>query len=497
MINRGNYDCCALVKMNKKYICKTERTKYQRYTPDSFVKSLFKVNPDIEVLSVFAKTTERIEVKCKKCGHIWSPKAYSLLQGKGCPECAHIIGSKNNAGKTGLKSHKTFVDELARVDNSIVVTGEYINSHTNIKCKCYRCNYEWSAKPYSLLQGHGCPRCAKSGTSFMEQLILLAFRTALENENILSRDKSLIGMELDIVIPNLSIAIEPGNWFLHKWSLNRDEKKRLLCRDKGIRLITIYDKYPKNTEPPFSEDCYIFSDDLNIVDHSVIHNLIYVLFSECGINKQFSDDEWNRLEFLAYGNSKSITHEGFVEKLSAIKPDIEVIGLYENANRRIEVKCKKCGFSWQAIPANLLEGDGCRKCGAKIRGDKERRNQSDFENELKAFIPTIKVIGTYVSRHKPIKLQCLRCGNIWETTPGSLLRKEHRNNPENNGCPECAKKRMGTPKKRVKNIDTGEIFESAVEASQKYKIVPSSIRQCCRGKSKTANGFHWIYIDSE
>ncbi len=471
-----------------------ERKNYRRYTTESYKEKLFQVNPNVELLSDFTKSTEVIEVKCLKCGNIWTTKAFSLLQGRGCPKCAHKTGAQNNHGKTGLKHSDTFRNELAQIDDSIEVIGEYINTHTNISCKCKRCNHIWNSKPYSLLQGHGCPRCAKSGTSFMEQLILLSFRKVIGNENVLSRDKSLIDMELDIVVPKFKIAIEPGNWFLHKRSLKRDGEKRLRCRAIGFQLITIYDKYPKETEPPFSNNCYVFHNDLNKEDHSIIHNLIYELFLKCEIVKSFSPSEWSVLEEQAYENSKALTHEEFIKRLFAIRPDIEVIGQYENANRRIAVRCRKCGFSWNGIPASLLSGDGCRKCGAKIRGDKERRKQEYYENELYSLIPTVKVIGTYTGRHKPIKVQCLKCGTVWEPTAGSLLRKEYCNS-SNNGCPTCSKSKIVTPKKKVMNIDTGEIFDSAISAGEKYGTVPSAIRQCCRGKSKSSNGYHWKYIE--
>ena len=504
--NRNKIDCVCNVCGNKWSVipysilngigcpecAKRKRMSYRRYTPESFEEKVAKVNDDVELLSKFTKSTDRIRVRCKKCGNVWQPKAFSLIQGKGCPKCAHINGAKNNIGKTGLKTREIFVEQLSKVDNSIEVISEYVNTHTNIKCKCFRCGHIWDAKPYSLLQGHGCPRCAKSGTSFMEQLILLCFREAVGDNEVLSRDKSLIGMELDIIIPKYKVAIEPGNWFLHQRSIKRDERKRQLCENKGFRLITIYDKYPENKKTPFFDNCFVFSDDLNKADHSIIRSLIYALFNECNIIKQFKSNEWEKLEGLAYENSKALTHEEFVKRLFAIRPDIKVIGKYRNANRRIEVKCKKCGYSWYGVPANLLVGDGCRKCGAKVRGEKERRKQEDFEEELRVLIPSVKVIGEYKSRHKPIRVRCLKCKTVWDTTPGSLLRKDRKK--DNNGCPTCAKQKRGTTRKRVINIDTGEEFASAVEAGYKYDIVPSAIRQCCRGKSKTAKGYHWKYL---
>ena len=63
----------------------------------------------------------------------------------------------------------------------------------------------------------------------MEQFIKGSFEKALGEDSVLSRDKTAIGMELDIYIPSFKIAIEPGNWLLHKKSLNRDKTKRERC----------------------------------------------------------------------------------------------------------------------------------------------------------------------------------------------------------------------------------------------------------------------------
>ena len=249
-------------------------------THEEFVNEIRTVNPLITIVGRYTKATERIDVICNSCGYSWSPKAYSLSQGKGCPHCSAIRGSKNNHGKTGLKDKLKFVDDLAKVDSSIIVIEDYQNTHKKIKCKCSICGTCWSAMPYSLLQGHGCPRCAKSGTSFMEQYILLSFQSVLGSSSVVSRDRQTIGMELDIYIPELRLAIEPGNWYLHKNSLARDEQKRHRCDDKGIRLITIYDKYPKFELPPFEVDCFVFDEDLNKADRQLIQNLVRNLFRE-------------------------------------------------------------------------------------------------------------------------------------------------------------------------------------------------------------------------
>ena len=49
-------------------------------------------------------------------------------------------------------------------------------------------------------------------------------------------------------------------------------------------------------------------------------------------------------------------------------------------------------------------------------------------------------------------------------------------------------------KRKVRNIETGEIFNSIKEAAQKYSIVPTHITRVCRGKRKQTGGFHWEYV---
>lgn len=462
-------------------------------TPSKFIEEMKIINPDIRVIGLYTKAVEPVLVQCLICGKEWSPKAYSLLSGKGCPHCSAIKGAKNNKGKTGLKGKDTFVDQMKEIHPNIKVLSDYVSTHTDIECCCMYCGHKWRAKPYSLLQGHGCPRCAKSGTSFMEQLIYLTCCYAFGEDRVWSRDRKTIGMELDIVVPDYKVAIEPGSWKLHRKSQERDRKKRDNCHKKGYRLITIYDSYPAGEKAPFDSDCYVFSDDLNKADHEIIRNLILEILNSVGIQIEIDEFTWNDLEQLAYDNTRAKTHYDFVKEMNKKMPSIEVLGKYVNANQRVMVKCLNCGFEWGAIPANIIRGDGCRKCGARTRGNNQRRNQQDFENELKIRIPSIKVVGSYISRHKPIKVQCLRCGNIWEPTPGSLLRKDRK--ADNNGCPICAKSKMRIPPKRVQNKDTGEIFMSAVEAGDKYNINPSAIRQCCRGINRTSNGYHWKYLE--
>ena len=134
----------------------------KRKTHEQFVSELFECNPSIEVNSEYQGSNSPIEVKCKVCGYIWSPRPSSLLRGTGCPYCVGNI----------KRTHEDFVEKLNEINPTIEVLEKYVNTDTKIKVKCKNCGREWYSTPNNLLDGHGCGRCAgrKSHNEFVEEL---------------------------------------------------------------------------------------------------------------------------------------------------------------------------------------------------------------------------------------------------------------------------------------------------------------------------------------
>lgn len=392
-------------------------------THEQFIKELKKINPDIDVVGKYSRAVDRVEVKCKRCGLNWEPKAYSLIQGKGCPHCSKVRGATKNKGLTGTKGINDFKRQLSIVDDSIEISGEYKNNKTKVECRCKRCGNIWYARPNSLLFKHGCPRCMRSGTSFMEQFLLLSMKKVFGEDKVFSRDKSLIGMELDIYIPHKAFAIEPGNWYLHRRNIQRDTTKRIKCEEKGIILFTIYDQFRDKPDTlPFTDNCFCYEGDYNRSDHAAIRSLVIKLLDTMETTYSFTENDWKEIEEQAYSNSLSVTTEGFKKRLSEINKDIAVIGEYKNANIRIKVKCKKCGYEWDAVPANLLAGDGCRRCGSKKAHEKLLVGTEEYKRRLSSINPDIEVIGNYSGGHSRIHVRCKICGYEWNPVAKSLYR---------------------------------------------------------------------------
>ena len=450
--------------------CFLVRNSVSRSMKESdFLKQVSENNPNIEIVGKFTKRTDHIDVKCRICGYCWSPIASSIQYGSGCPKCA-----KNHSSDNRRMTQEEFLSRLRSINSDVHVLGEYVTIDTPILCECEICGFKWEPTPYSLLIGRGCRRCSRSGTSFMEQFIFHSFAHSLGENEVLSRDKNSIGMELDIYIPLFKVAIEPGTWAFHKKSLGRDKLKRNVCKEHGIRLITIYDSYPKTKTAPFANDCYVFSDDYNSSDHSNIRALVLKLFNALGVDSEFTEDEWRDIEQKAYRDAKAKNTSKFIEELNLIRSDVEVIGTYLSSKMPIEVRCKKCNCVWSARPANLLHMSGCPECSKTNRTNKQRKTHKQFIRELKEVQPQIEIIGKYTKGKDHINARCGICGTEWSPIAASLLNGE--------GCPLCGKKKKADGRRKSQRQFEEELRKICpnIEVIGEYTGTNDSIRVKCK-----------------
>lgn len=135
---------------------KVKRVQKRTKTHNQFIKELKEVNHDIEVLDTYETANTKIKVKCKIDGHIWEAKPASLLNGIGCPKCGRVRTAQKRT-----KTHEQFIEELKQINPNIEVLDTYKKGHTKILCKCKIDGYEWKTAPTTLLNGCGCPVCAK------------------------------------------------------------------------------------------------------------------------------------------------------------------------------------------------------------------------------------------------------------------------------------------------------------------------------------------------
>ena len=105
----------------------------------------------------YINNSTKIRHKCKH-GHIYKQSPNSHLRGRGCPIC-------NNT----KKSHEQYLKECKEKGYDLPIEG-YINNSTKIKHKCSK-GHVYSQSPIHHLNGSGCPICKGNKKKFSEKYL--------------------------------------------------------------------------------------------------------------------------------------------------------------------------------------------------------------------------------------------------------------------------------------------------------------------------------------
>lgn len=395
---------------------KMERIQSSTSTQEEFEHKVALKNPHLKITSKYTKARNPISFKCLVCSNEQNINRASVLTEveNYCPKC----------NKKYRYDTKAFKDEISNINPYIEIIGEYISNSEKIQCRCKVCGHIWEPLATNLQRGTGCPECNVTGTSFAEQFLLWSFRKIYGDDAVLHREKSIIGLELDIYIPSIKLAIEPGGWYWHKEQYNKDLSKYSLCKDNDIRCIVIYDQvysdilneYPK-------DDFWFYSLDLG-KNYDILKNIVYRISSEViGVSVFLSDDDWE--EILTKAKDQNVKrHEIFLAKFQQRNKhakDILIKNKYYRNTDSIECECIVCGYGkkgeWVTTGQSLLAGSGCPCCAGNLLKGSEQ-----FVKEVQAINPNIKVIGKYINLKSPIQCCSRKCGHEWMDQPRNLLR---------------------------------------------------------------------------
>lgn len=173
-------------------------------------------------------------------------RACTHLRGHDCPKC----GYAQNAIKR-TKPLEKFIEDAIRVhgDKYDYSQTVYIGAKKKVAIRCKKHNMVFWQKPNAHLNGNGCPICAQSRLE-SDVLRMLRFQKILfDVEKSFDWLVYKGNLFLDFFLPEYSIAIEcQGEQHFHacdyyggesayRLTKQRDERKRRLCEEHGIKVL--------------------------------------------------------------------------------------------------------------------------------------------------------------------------------------------------------------------------------------------------------------------
>lgn len=295
---------------------------------DSFGKQLISEwtgicedNRHYEIDEVARASNKKFKWICSK-GHEWISAIQTRTSNKsGCPYCfknsqSEIASkaklSEKNSLKTWCLSNGSFGKQLMSEWVGDCENGKHYKidevaraSGKKFKWKCSK-GHEWlTTVNIRTYQKQGCPYCNTHRTSYPEQFIYHSLKQiypSAENRcKVLKSQQNTRGIEFDIGVPEIPLCIEYSSTYWHKGREEKDQYKKDLCEQCGVRLIQIIDDSYNELEHITSDDYICFKMNYSQQDEILEVIVDYILNS---LGHSISEIDIERVKQEAYENSK-------------------------------------------------------------------------------------------------------------------------------------------------------------------------------------------------
>jgi predicted pyridoxine 5'-phosphate oxidase superfamily flavin-nucleotide-binding protein len=381
--------------------------------------------------------------RCRTCGHEWKATMGNRTRGTGCPKCAGKVVTKDNclsathpvvaakwdygrnAGLTPenvkasshkrvyflcAKGHSTphYVYQMVMNGGCKICAGQVATPEENLEAWFPEVAAQWhptkngDLKPsmvrprshnivwwlcprghvYEMTvdkrtgRGSGCSRCRKGPSKQQMRAyseIACVFPDAFFNEKV-------DGLEADIWIPSLRIAIEFDGFPWHSKRVDADNAKFDQWKETGIRVIRLRDSRLPNAM------CLASASFKSTICKANVDALLRLIASEVPIDQNLqkrlnaylqADSFQNTPLFRAlvarfglppkHGSvsdlAPKVTREWDHEKNAPLTPEVVSYA----SNERIWFRCSKCGHSYHVrLDHRVLRKSGCPVCAGKL-----------------------------------------------------------------------------------------------------------------------------------
>lgn len=310
------------------------------------------------------------------------------------------------------RTPEEFIKKVKETRPDYEVLSEYVNNSTKVKVR-HECGYEYEVTPGHLLDGRGCPKCARESK-----------RKKLSAEPATRFYSALNNMGFELVDPNFVYT----NCF-EKVAL-RCKKCGRVCYKTPANLVRGHGCKHCSQAKAMSREKFVKlleekAPDWELAgDYSGMKQKTLFVHKVCGAKyEKRPENLFANPEACKFCNAKrlSASHEDFLERVKS-KTDYEILSRYVNSNTKIHVRHKKCGHDFWTLPLTFARREeGCPFCKNNIISKKATTPPDVFAKQIEA-IDGFKLLTSYINARMPIKLLHEKCGKTFETTPANFLR---------------------------------------------------------------------------
>lgn len=366
---------------------------------------------------------------CKK-GHEWEAKINNRVNGRSCPVCSNklIVRGINDLCTTHPKIAEEW--DYSKNDKKPYEVSYGYGKKVWWICS-YGHSYQATVNHRTGKNGTGCPICFQGQqTSFAEQAVYHYIKKVYPDA--VNKYKEIFdnGMELDIYIPSIKLAIEYDGEAWHKENkFERELKKYKICQENNIKLIRLKEKrYNKD----YLTANMILHIDKMYKKENLYKAILYIVseispetnmwtrtqfdhwYSNLEIN--LDKDEKDIREYMTKISKNSffdiypvLAKEWNYDKNGSLKPDMVKPG----SDIKVWWFCQKCSNEYFASISHRVSGTGCPKCG--IIKSAIARSKSVIAIDMK----TNKVYKTFSSISEAGREMNISIGNITSVLKGT------------------------------------------------------------------------------
>ena len=371
-------------------------------------------NGELKPFDVAVNSHKKVWWKCKE-GHSYEAIISDRTRnGHGCSYCSN---KKVAIGINDLTTTRPdLLEEWDYEKNNelgIYPTAVHKGSSKKVWWKCKKCGFEWYSIIYNRALGHGCPECGKKKQvdNFIlnkidkQGSVLSSFPEIAEEWNYEKNGE----LKPDMFSPGSNKKV----WWKCKkcgfeWEaiiVQRCKYKTQCSKCAGVH---------KKTDEEFKEEINNANPNVEIMNEYInAKTRLKCRCKECGFI-------WNVVAYhLQQGQGcpqcaikknaerQTLTQKEFNVRIKKINSNIEIIGKYNGAHKRIKVKCKNCNHTWNPKAWELIQGNGCPKCSHTATSYMEQfillsfiellgkdnvlsRDRKEIGRELDIYIPKFK-----------------------------------------------------------------------------------------------------------